>query len=71
MNRTLGTPNEDDWPNVVFLPQFKMSFPKFKIQKSQLKQIVDNDELAYDLLQVRQLTLTVRQYLTVFCSSVC
>ncbi|CAF5039939.1 unnamed protein product, partial [Rotaria socialis] len=47
----LGTPSGNDWPNVFLLPQFKSSFPKFKMQKTQLRQIVDNDEVAYDLLK--------------------
>ncbi|CAF3542624.1 unnamed protein product [Rotaria sordida] len=49
--KILGTPSEDDWPNIYLLPQFKSSFPKFKIQKKQLRQIVDNDEIAYDLFK--------------------
>lgn len=52
LNRVLGTPTEEDWPNIFFLPQFKSSFPKFKMQITQLKQIMDNDETAYDLLKV-------------------
>jgi hypothetical protein len=48
----LGTPSEDDWPNIFLLPQFKSSFPKFKIQDNLLRGIMDNDEVAYDLLKV-------------------
>lgn len=54
INRLLGTPNEDDWPNISLLPQFKSSFPKFKMEKDRLRQIVDNDEIACDLLKVKQ-----------------
>ncbi|CAF4792303.1 unnamed protein product, partial [Rotaria magnacalcarata] len=49
--KLLGTPSGNDWPNVFLLPQFKSSFPKFTMQKIQLRQIVDNDEVAYDLLK--------------------
>ena len=52
-NRILGTPSEDNWPNVLFLPQFKSSFPKFKMQDNQLKEMMDNDDLTNDLLKVR------------------
>ena len=52
-HRILGTPSEDDWPNVLFLPQFKSSFPKFKMQDNQLKEMMDNDDLTNDLLKVR------------------
>jgi hypothetical protein len=48
----LGTPSEDDWPNIFLLPQFKSSFPKFIFQEKQLKEIMDNDQIAFDLLQV-------------------
>ncbi len=56
MNRILGTPSEDDWPNIFLLPQFKSSFPKFKIQDNHLREIMDNDEVAYDLLKVIEKT---------------
>jgi len=49
--KILGTPTEDDWPNIFLLPQFKSSFPKFKIQEYQLREIMDNDDIAYDLLK--------------------
>ena len=48
----LGTPNEEDWPNIFLLPQFKSSFPKFKKQEHQLRDMMDHDHKAYDLLQV-------------------
>jgi hypothetical protein len=50
--RILGTPNEEDWPNIFLLPQFKSSFPKFKTQNHQLQEIMNNDEIAFDLLKV-------------------
>lgn len=50
--RILGTPNEDDWPNIFLLPQFKSSFPKFKKQENRLRDMMDHDHKAYDLLQV-------------------
>ncbi len=51
-DRILGTPSEDDWPNIFLLPQFKSSFPKFKMQVNQLREIMDHDDIAYDLLKV-------------------
>jgi hypothetical protein len=48
----LGTPSEDDWPNIFLLPQFKSSFPRFIMQENKLRDIVDNDEIAFDLLKV-------------------
>ncbi|CAF0744624.1 unnamed protein product [Adineta steineri] len=49
--KLLGTPSEDNWPNIFLLPQFKSSFPKFKMQETKLREIMDNDEIAYDLLK--------------------
>ncbi|CAF0893596.1 unnamed protein product [Adineta ricciae] len=49
--KVLGTPNEETWPNIFLLPQFKSSFPKFKMQETQLREIMDKDEVAFDLLR--------------------
>jgi len=49
--KMLGTPTEESWPNIIFLPQFKPAFPKFKMQNHHLQQMMDNDPVAYDLLK--------------------
>jgi serine/threonine protein kinase len=49
--RTLGTPNEDVWPGVSRLPDFKSSFPKWPRQN--LQDVVTKlDEAGLDLLEV-------------------
>lgn len=49
--KILGTPTEIDWPTIFDLPQFKSSFPKFRVQQDQIDQIMGNDRIAIDLLQ--------------------
>lgn len=39
--RVLGTPDENDWPGVTSLPDFKASFPKWK--RNQEKDIIPPD----------------------------
>lgn len=51
-SRMMGTPSEENWPNIIYLPQFKSAFPKFKMQQQNLQQIMDRDPVAYDLLTV-------------------
>ncbi|KAL9229222.1 hypothetical protein vseg_004710 [Gypsophila vaccaria] len=47
--RTLGTPNEDTWPGVTSLPDFKSSFPKWN--SKDLPAVVPNlDPAGIDLL---------------------
>jgi hypothetical protein len=50
--RTLGTPNEETWPGVTSLPDFKSAFPKWPPKN--LASIVPGLEPAgVDLLSVR------------------
>ncbi|MGH0129629.1 UNVERIFIED_CONTAM: hypothetical protein FKN15_044251 [Acipenser sinensis] len=50
--RSLGTPNNDVWPDVESLPDYKNSFPKWK--SGSLSSLVKNlDEDGLDLLAVR------------------
>ncbi|WVZ23227.1 hypothetical protein V8G54_001771 [Vigna mungo] len=49
--RILGTPNEDTWPGVTSLPDFKSAFPKW--QPKDLKTVVPNlDPAGLDLLSM-------------------
>lgn len=48
--RILGTPNEEIWPDVKYLPDFKPSFPQW--QKKNLKDVVPGlDDDGIDLLE--------------------
>lgn len=50
--RTLGTPNNDVWPEVESLPDYKNTFPKWK--SGNLSSLVKNlDKNGVDLLAVR------------------
>ena len=50
--RTLGTPNNDVWPEVESLPDYKNTFPKWK--SGNLSSMVKNlDKNGIDLLAVR------------------
>lgn len=50
--RTLGTPNNDVWPEVESLPDYKNTFPKWK--SGNLSSMVKNlDKNGLDLLTVR------------------
>lgn len=50
--RTLGTPNNDVWPDVESLPDYKNTFPKWK--SGNLSSMVKNlDKNGLDLLAVR------------------
>lgn len=49
--RTLGTPNNDVWPDVESLPDYKNTFPKWK--SGNLSSMVKNlDKNGLDLLAV-------------------
>jgi hypothetical protein len=49
--RTLGTPDEESWPGVTELPDYKKTFPKWPRQS--LASIVKNtDESGIELLEV-------------------
>lgn len=48
--RILGTPNEDSWPGVTTLPNFKATFPKW-VRKDIESHIPGIDEIGSDLLQ--------------------
>ena len=50
-SRTLGTPNNDVWPDVESLPDYKSTFPKWKGGDLSVKNL-DNNGL--DLLAVSQ-----------------
>lgn len=48
--RTLGTPNEENWPGVSALPDYKATFPQWR--RKPLEQLVPMlDEYGQDLLQ--------------------
>lgn len=52
--RTLGTPNNDVWPDVESLPDYKNTFPKWK--SGNLSCMVKNlDKNGLDLLAVRKM----------------
>lgn len=48
--RTLGTPNNDVWPDVESLPDYKNTFPKWKSGNLSVKNLEKN---GLDLLAVR------------------
>eukprot|EP00349_Pseudokeronopsis_sp_Brazil_P008762 CAMPEP_0202971650 /NCGR_PEP_ID=MMETSP1396-20130829/29069_1 /ASSEMBLY_ACC=CAM_ASM_000872 /TAXON_ID= /ORGANISM="Pseudokeronopsis sp., Strain Brazil" /LENGTH=97 /DNA_ID=CAMNT_0049701231 /DNA_START=709 /DNA_END=1002 /DNA_ORIENTATION=+ len=50
--KLLGTPCEDSWQGIEDLPEFKLSFPKWKVNAEEnLKKLATNmDPLAVDLL---------------------
>lgn len=51
-SRTLGTPNNDVWPDVESLPDYKNTFPKWK--SGNLSSMVKNlDKNGLDLMAVR------------------
>lgn len=55
LSRTLGTPNNDVWPDVESLPDYKNTFPKWK--SGNLSSMVKNlDKNGLDLLAVRTVT---------------
>lgn len=50
--RTLGTPNEDTWPGVTQLPDYKSSFPKWSPHDlAKVVPCLDSD--GADLVKVR------------------
>jgi cyclin-dependent kinase len=50
LNRTLGTPTEEDWPGVTTLPDFKTSFPKWqRDEETPLVSVLD--DIGLDLLE--------------------
>ena len=55
--RTLGTPDENLWPGVSDLPDYKSSFPKWPVQN--LLQVIPSlGQPGADLLQVRSIEST-------------
>jgi serine/threonine protein kinase len=50
--KTLGTPNEDVWPGVTSLKNFKSTQPQH--EGHELSELVDLDNTGIDLLSVRQ-----------------
>ena len=60
--RILGTPNEDVWPGVTSLPDYKPSFPQW--QPKQLEDEVANlDDVSNDLLAVSEHVLALATWL--------
>ena len=53
--RILGTPDEDVWPGVSSLPEFKGSFPKWNRQDFETS-VPNLCESGVDLLSVNNLT---------------
>lgn len=50
-DRIMGTPNEQIWPSVSQLPDYKETFPQWN--KQDLRSVVPNlDEMGIDLLSV-------------------
>ena len=49
--RILGTPNEESWPGIKQLPDYKDSFPHWQPQDL-LEHVVGLDEEGLDLLKV-------------------
>ena len=53
--RILGTPNEEIWPSVSSLPDYKPTFPQWSRQD--VARIVSTlDEAGIDMLKVRELS---------------
>jgi hypothetical protein len=52
-NRILGTPNEDVWPGVSGLADYKPTFPQWS-QQDITRVVPTLDELAIDMLKVRK-----------------
>ena len=50
-NRLLGTPNDDIWPGVSSLPDFKATFPQWSAKNLQ-DNITNLDDVTGDLLEV-------------------
>ena len=51
INRTLGTPNDDCWPGVTQMPDYKPSFPSWK-QNILPSLLTNTSEAGIDLIQV-------------------
>ena len=49
----LGTPNEETWPGISKLPEYKLSFPQWRPQpiKSWAKEFKDFDKDGLDLME--------------------
>uniref|UniRef100_A0A8C2BXH9 Cyclin-dependent kinase 1 n=1 Tax=Cyprinus carpio TaxID=7962 RepID=A0A8C2BXH9_CYPCA len=63
--RTLGTPNNEVWPDVESLPDYKNTFPKWK--SGNLANTVKNlDKNGIDLLMVKGLPNMLMSYLSVW-----
>lgn len=69
ISRTLGTPNNEVWPDVESLPDYKNTFPKWK--SGNLANTVKNlDKNGIDLLMVKGRPNVLVSYLSVwFCLS--
>lgn len=50
-NRLLGTPDEEEWPGVTQLPDYKSSFPQWK-SKDLKSNVTGLTDTSTDLLQV-------------------
>lgn len=61
----LGTPNEESWPGVKQLPDYKPTFPQWSSQNL-AEQVPYLDAAGIDLLKVRQLFFFNRWWLNVF-----
>jgi serine/threonine protein kinase len=50
--KIMGTPTEDTWQGITDLPEFKVSFPQWKVNAIEnLKKMCSNmDDIALDLL---------------------
>ncbi len=50
-HRVLGTPNEESWPGVKQMPDYKSTFPQWSAQEL-AEQVPYLDEAGIDLLKV-------------------
>jgi hypothetical protein len=58
----LGTPNEDNWPGVSSLPDYKSTFPQWS--KQDLARVIPTlDDAGIDILKVTRRTLSVHRYI--------
>ena len=66
LSRTLGTPNNNVWPDVESLPDYKNTFPKWK--SGNLSSMVKNlDKNGLDLLAVRSRTESFHSFNLIEC----
>lgn len=57
--RIMGTPNEDSWPGIKQLPDYKDSFPHWH-QQNLVDHVPGLDEDGIDLIKVRYLSTSSR-----------